>query len=319
MKKNIFLVFVVFLFFSSSSSAFEGPLQVKNQFPLFLHLDAPVLESAVMENSFSAALSHSSVFVTRNSVTWSVNMDMEITELNLRLRKVIPGLFEFGIDVPIVVSGSGFMDGFLESYHKTFGFPDYGRDSRPANSFLYEVRRNGTIVVQGRNGDIGIGDLRLTAKREIRRDDPVISVKADVELPTGSASNGHGSGSIDTGLALLLDKKISERIISYWNAGVIFPGVLRAQEDVALRTSFYAGAGIEAALWNHFSLIGQIMFQTSPFPKTDIGPIDRIAALLSLGGRYSSGKNSLEFSLTEDPNTAGAPDVIFNLTYKRRF
>jgi hypothetical protein len=261
MKKNIFLVFVFYLFFlSSPSSAFEGPLQVKNQFPLFLYVSAPYLESAAAGNSFSAGLSHSSVFMTKSSATWSVNLGMEITELDLRLRKVIPGFFEVGVEVPAMVTASGFMDGFLESYHKTFGFPDYGRDTRPANSFLYEVRRNGAIVVQGRNGDIGIGDLRLTAKREIRRDDPVISVKADVELPTGSASNGHGSGSIDTGLALLLDKKISERIISYWNAGVIFPGILRAEEDVALRTSFYAGAGIDAALWNHFSLIGQIMF-----------------------------------------------------------
>jgi hypothetical protein len=41
--------------------------------------------------------------------------------------------------------------------------------------------------------------------------------------------------------------------------------------------------------------------------------------LLSFGGRYVSGKNSLEFSLTEDPNTAGAPDVTFNLTYRKRF
>ncbi|SPQ01684.1 exported hypothetical protein [Candidatus Sulfobium mesophilum] len=319
MKKNIFFVFAIFLLFSSPSSAFEGPLQLKNQFPLFLYVNAPYLESAATGNSFSAGLSHSSVFMTRNSAAWSVNLDMEITELNLRLRKVIPGLFEVGIEVPVMVTASGFMDGFLESYHKTFGFPDYGRDTRPTNSFLYEVRRNGAIVVQGRNGDIGIGDLRLTAKREIRRDDPAISVKADVELPAGSASDGHGSGSIDTGLSLLLDKKITERIISYWNAGVIFPGVLRAQEEVALRTSFYGGGAIEAALWDHFSLIGQIMFQTSPFPKTDIGPIDRIAALLSVGGRYSSGKNSLEFSLTEDPNTAGAPDVIFNLTYQRRF
>ncbi len=320
MKKIIFLFAVSFLFFSSSSSpAFEGPLQVKNQFPLFIYLDAPFMESAATEDLFSAGLSHSSVFMTRNSAIWSVNMDLEITELSLRLRKVIPGLFELGVEVPLVVLGSGFMDGFLESYHKAFGFSDYGRDTRPANSFLYEVRKDGAIVVQGKNGDIGIGDVRLTAKREIRSYDPVISVRAEVELPTGSASQGQGSGSIDTGVALLLNKKISERINSYWNAGVIFPGVLRAQEEVALRTSFYGGAAIEAAFWNHFSIIGQVMFQTSPFPKTDIGSVDRIAALLTIGGRYSSGKSGLEFSLTEDPNTAGAPDVSFNLTYQRRF
>ena len=51
----------------------------------------------------------------------------------------------------------------------------------------------------------------------------------------------------------------------------------------------------------------------------NIGAVDRASALVVLGGRYSSGTNSLEFSLTEDINTAGAPDVIFNLTYKKTF
>jgi hypothetical protein len=320
MKKSIFTISLFFLLSSLSSSfAFEGPLQVKNQFPLFLHLDAPYLESAAAGDSFSAGLSHSSVFMTRNSAKWSINLDMEITELDLRFKKTFPGLFEIGVEVPVLSLESGFMDSFLDSYHRTFGFPDYGRSTRPANSFLYEVRRNGALVVRGKNGEIGIGDVRLTAKKEILRNDPVVSIRAEVELPTGDASNGRGSGGIDTGLTLLIDKKIGERFMSYWNAGVIFPGHLRAREEVALRTSFHAGAGVEAALWKHFALLGQITFQTSPFPKTDIGSVDRTAALLILGARYSSGKNSLEFSLTEDPNTAGAPDIIFNLAFKRRF
>ncbi len=320
MKKKIFLIIFYALIYSSSQSfAFEGPLQVKNQFPLFLHLNAPVLESAVTEDSFSAALSHSSVFLTSESLNWSVNLDMEVTELDLRFRKVIPGLFEIGVEVPVLSLESGFMDGLLESYHRTFGFSDYGRSNRPSNSFLYEVRRNGALVVKGRNGEIGIGDVRLTAKRELLRIDPVISLRAEVELPTGDAKDGHGSGGLDTGITLMVDKKIGDLFMSYWNAGVIFPGSLRAYEDVGLRTSFHASAGMEAALWKHFSLLGQIMFQTSPFPKTGIGSVDRISALLAFGGRYTSGKGSLEFSLTEDPNTAGAPDVMFNLTYKRRF
>lgn len=314
------MFFLVSLLFPSLPSfAFEGPLQVKNQFPLFLHLNAPVLESAVTENSFSASLSHSSVFMMTNSANWTVNLDMEVTELDLRFKKIIPGFFEVGVEVPVLSLESGFMDGFLDSYHKTFGFPDYGRNTRPANSFLYEVRRNGALVVQGKNGEIGIGDVRLTVKKEILGNDPVMSVRAEVELPSGDAKDGHGSGGIDTGLTLLINKRISERFMSYLNTGVIFPGSLKALQDISLRTSFHASAGIEASIWKHFGILGQVSFQTSPFPKMGIGTVDRIAALLTFGGRYSSGKNNLDFSLTEDPNTSGAPDVIFNLTYKRRF
>jgi hypothetical protein len=320
MKTRVLAVFAIVLLVAAGRAfAFEGPLSVKNQFPLFLHINSPYLESAKMVDSFSAGLSHSSVFMTKDSSEWSVNLDMEITELDLRFKKIIPGLFELGIDVPVLSMESGFMDDFLDSYHRAFGFPDYGRSGRPADSFLYEVRKDGELVASGRNGRIGMGDIRLTVKRELRASDPVISVGAQIELPTGDAADGHGSGGIDTGFTLLVDKKISGTFMSYWNVGILLPGRLRAQKDIGLRTSYYGGACIEAALWRHVSLLGQITFQTSPFPKTGIGSVDRIAALLSFGARYSPGKDSIEFSLTEDPNTAGAPDVIFNITYKKGF
>jgi hypothetical protein len=61
------------------------------------------------------------------------------------------------------------------------------------------------------------------------------------------------------------------------------------------------------------------MFQGSPLPKTGIGEVDRTAVLLALGARYSAGKDNIEFSLTEDPNTAGAPDFQLTAAYRRRF
>jgi len=152
----------------------------------------------------------------------------------------------------------------------------------------------------------------------VRKIDPEISFRADVELPTGSSSKGFGNGSFDFGFTLLMDKKLGETFKTYWSAGVVFPGDLKGKETIHLKNYVHAGAGVEAALWRSFSLLGQISFHTSPFPRTDIGTVDRTAALLSLGGRYSAGKNSFEFSLTEDPNTAGAPDFTVNLFYKRK-
>lgn len=311
---NIFL-----LFLSSSAFSFEGPLQVKNQFPLFLYLDPPRMESALTESSFSISLSHSSVFMIKDSPEWSVNLDMEITELALSIKKEIRDLFEIGLEVPFVSYESGFMDGFLDSYHSTFGFADYGRSGRPENAFLYEVKRDGSIVAKGENGRIGIGDVRVTVKKMVLGGDPAVSVRAELQFPTADASEGFGSGSFGAGATLLVNKKLSEKFISYWDIGAVFPGDLKARQAVSLRNFFHGGACVEAALWESFSILGQAEFQTSPFPETGIGAIDRISVLLSFGGRYVSGKDSLEFSITEDPNTAGAPDVTFNLTYKKRF
>jgi hypothetical protein len=140
MKKIIllYLSFIIISFYSSTTYAFEGPLQVKNQFPLFLDVDAPFLETASIENSFSANFSYSSVYLVRESSEWSIGLDMEIAELDLRFRKNIKDFIEVGVDLPFLSFNSGFMDDFLRSYHNAFGFPDYGRSNRPDNEFLYE-------------------------------------------------------------------------------------------------------------------------------------------------------------------------------------
>jgi hypothetical protein len=319
--KRYTLICLAFLLFCSPSPAlpFGGPLQVNNQFPLFLSINSPYLETASSEHSLSASISHSSVFMMRDSREWSVHLDMEVTELTLRYRRDIPTLCELGIEVPLVSFNSGFMDNFLETYHKTFGFSDYGRSMRPSNEFLYEVRRNGNIVIKGEGGKINLGDIRLTAKKMILKSDPVVSIRADLELPTGSSSKGYGNGSFDAGISVMIDKKVSETVMVYGNLGAVFPGDLKGHETIKLKSFLYGGAGLEAVLRKNLSLLGQVIFQNSPFPKTDIPSMDRISALLSLGVRYSADKDSFEFSLTEDPNTAGAPDVSLNFAYKRRF
>jgi hypothetical protein len=321
MKKitALFLSLFIILISFSASYGFDGPLQVRNQFPLFLYLNTPYLESASIEDSFSASLSYSSLNLVERSSGWDIGLDMEITELDLRFRKNIRDFIELGIELPILSFSSGFMDGFLNSYHDAFGFPDYGRSNRPNNEFLYEVRRKGKLVVKGENGNIGIGDIRLILKKPLLSSDPAISIKGDIELPTGDAKTGYGNGSIDAGIAVLMDKKLSEYFKSYLNIGAVFPGDLRGHEEINLREFFYGGAAIEASFWKNISLIGQVFVQGSPFPKTDISSVDRLAVLLSLGGRYSSGNNNFEFSLTEDPNTSGAPDFTLNFSFKRIF
>ncbi|NOY64657.1 MAG: DUF3187 family protein [Nitrospirae bacterium] len=303
----------------SVSFAFDGPLQVKNQFPLFLHACPPYLEKASLEDSFSLTLSHSSTYLVQRSERWTVNLDMEITEVTLRYRKIMGNSLELGLNIPVIIFSSGFMDGFLEVYHKTFGFPDYGRSKRPLNSFLYEVRRDGILVVKGEN-QTGLGDIRLSIKKSLILSDRFnFSIKGIVELPTGNAERGYGNGSMDAGFSILFDKAISENIISYWNFGIVFPGRLKGYTTVDLRNFVYGALSVEYLANKHLGLIAQLEGHSSIYPETGISAIDGTVFLLSLGGRYYSGNSSFEVSLTEDLNTTGAPDFILNLSYKIKF
>jgi hypothetical protein len=241
---------------------------------------------------------------------------MEITELNFRYKRIYNDFIEIGLDIPVIYTGAGFMDGFLESYHDTFGFNDYGRSARPSNDFLYEVRKDGNLIVQGKTG-FGLGDIRLALKKPlITSDDLNLSIKGDIELPVGDAKKGFGNGSVDAGLSILLDKRISDKIMTYWNFGGVLAGDIRGHQTLNIDDFIYGGAAVEAHINEKLSLLAQVMGQTAIYPKTDLLAVDRDAWMLALGGRYHVGKGSLELSLTEDINLSGAPDFIFNLTYK---
>ncbi len=314
---RLILFTALFIIFSSSVVySFDGPLQVKNQFPIFLHANQPYLEKASMENSFSASLSHSSTYTVQNSSSWIINMDMEITELNFRYKRIIKDVVEFDMDIPLLAFSDGFMDGFLDEYHSTFGLPDYGRNNRPKNDFLYEIRRDGALVIKGKTG-IGLGDIRLAVKKPLIVSDGFsLSINGDVELPTGSAKKGYGNGNLDAGISVLLDKGISESVMTYWNFGAVFPGDVKGYQKIDLENFIHGGVAVEAAVKKNFSLLCQLQGQSRIYPKTDLIAVDRAAYLLIFGGRYYSGKHSFELSLAEDINTSGAPDFIINLSYK---
>ncbi len=321
-----FVSLIVFfiIFFPSIVYSFDGPLQVKNQYPIFLHVNQPYLEKASIENSLSFSLSHSNTYTVQNSSNWIINLDMEITELNFRYKRIVGDLLELGMDVPVLGFSDGFMDGFLISYHDTFSFSGYKRNNRPRNEFLYEVRRNGNLVVEGKTG-IWLGDIRLTVKKPLislasrsGSDSLNLSVKADLELPTGRAKRGYGNGNFDTGVSVLLDKSLSDSVMTYWNFGAVFPGDVKGYETVNLKNFIYGGAALEWALEKSFSLLAQIQGQSPIYPETDLLAVDRTAYLLTIGGRINAENGGFELSLAEDINASGAPDFIINMSYKMK-
>jgi len=300
----------------STASSFEGPLQVNNLYPIFLHADQQYLDKAAFENSMSYSLSHSSTYTVQSSGRWDIDLDMEITELNFRYKKIIKDAVEFDVDLPVLIIGGGFMDGFLETYHDTFGLPDYGRSERPRNEFLYVVRKDGELIIDGKSG-IGLGDIRLALKKPlITSDGFALSIKGDIELPTGNAKKGYGNGSLDAGLSLLIDKKISDSIITCVNFGAVFPGDVRANKELDLKNFYCGGLGIEADAGDGLSFLMQLQGESSIYPRTDLLAVDRDSFLLIIGGRYTKAESNYDISLAEDINASGAPDFILNITYK---
>ena len=227
---KIRLVLLIIFLFSTSANAFQGPLKVRNLYPIFLHTDQPLLERAEMKNSLSLSLSHSSTYTVQESAHWKIYLDMEITEFTIRFNRVIDELFELGIDVPIYILGGGFLDGFLEDYHSGIGVGDYGRKERPKNELLYEVWHDNELIVRG-SSTTSIGDIRLSIKKSILETGSwLFGVMGNVEIPLDNGRDGISNGSLDAGISLLFDARLSETLMLYSNLGAVFPGDVRGYE-----------------------------------------------------------------------------------------
>lgn len=314
--KYLFPIVLLLTCLSSAAFSFDGPLQINNLYPIFLHADQPYLEKADMENSMSVSLSHSSTYTVEESREWVINLDMEITELSFRYKRIIKDMFELDLDIPVLVFSEGFMDGFLEDYHDTFGFHDYGRKNRPHNDFLYEVRRDGDLIIAGKSGT-RLGDIRIAVKKPFMSgDDYKLSIKGDIEVPVSSAKRGYSNGSIDTGISLLFDKSISDSTMSYWNLGAVFPGDVKGHENLDLRNYINGGLAVETMLSKNLNLLVQLHGQSEIYPDSGISAVDGRAFFIAFGGKYYSDGRNYELSLTEDLNTTGSPDFIINFTYK---
>jgi hypothetical protein len=127
-------------------------------------------------------------------------------------------------------------------------------------------------VVSGEGGRAGIGDLSLSVKKTVLSGDPAISLKASVDLPTGDAKKGYGSGSTGASVSLLADKDIGETVRVYLNQGYLFRG-LKGYERVRLDEFLFAAAAVGRRSLKT-GLVAQAYYEES-CPKTGIAEIDR--------------------------------------------
>lgn len=311
-------VLVAALVFACAASA--EPLHIRNGFPPFQGAAAPPLMSAGCEDAISLNAAWSSTYMTRKSREWDVKIDLETVTTEVLIEKKIADGLGISLDIPLISHNSGILDNPVNAYHRAFGFPDYGRSSRPDNEFLYSMRRNGKAVIEGRAGGTGLGDIRMGIKKTILSGDASAAIFGFAEAPTGDTDGGFGNGSWDFGAAALVNAQLLENIAFTANIGYAFPGPLRAHETVELKSFVYGGADIE---WKYSARTGfnaQVLARQSPLRNTGIREIDDVAVLLAFGASYAaSGRTTVEASFTEDPNTAGAPDFMLSFGLKRRF
>ena len=207
---------------------------------------------------------------------------------------------------------AGFMDGFLNWYHRTFGFRVEQRDLRPTDQFLYEV------VLPDGSSRFARAERPVSRRSAIGCRLPVrplapvgtLDHAADVHGADGLWARGgisqpaqHGAGSTRTAPGA---------------RGWPRPGLhalSRRSRVVQHETFVSANGGARYRFWGRQSLYANVFYHSPYYHDTDLPALDRRELSLDFGWLLAThGGADWRIGMTEDLEPGGPGiDLIFRL------
>ena len=255
----------------------------------------------------------------------SAGMDGETLRTTLALRYGFTPRFEGGVDIPLVHHSGGFLDGFIESFHRWIGKPKNDGAGDPRNRLIYNYRRDGVTTVDLRSDTTAFGDMaisaawRLSSPKDAGRS---VALRAMLKIPTGKESALAGSGGTEGSLQLALrDPKTfaSRNVTLFGAAGALyigndtFLGELR-QPLVGFGT---VGAGWAPASW--VAIKFQAGGHTALSREREFKPLSWTINVMGGFTFALPGGVDMDLGIFETVLNETAPDVGFQLGFRKRF
>ena len=190
-----------------------GPVLWRNTSPVSATLGLPRAASAVLPApgalAADLALDWASDFTTNQRGDALVRLDGESLAGTLRLERGLAPGWAASLTVPFGTRGGGVLDQPIDGWHNLWGLPEGGRDRAPTGAvslFASEAGASAFAVDQRRSS---LGDMQLGLARTLVDDGAsVLTLRAQLELPTGSASELWGSDGWEGSLALALARPL---------------------------------------------------------------------------------------------------------------
>ena len=306
----------------------SGPVPIRNQMPLYLfYLQmAPERASVTERNKFLVNADYTVSNVTVSAFTpasslYEIQIDAEVHRITVDLRYGIYDNLEIGLEIPYIGMCSGYLDDFVEGFEDGIGArTPRSRERQGSNEFDYMVKYDNRHLIKEKSSKKGLGDVSLNAKYQILKESwynpwPNISLRSAVKFPTATESDLVGSGEMDYGVGLLIDKNFFERFFLYLGGNVVFiekPGVLDIL-DIDDKIYSYMLA-LEYFFTERFSVVTQVTGNTTPYPESSTNPLDNDAHDYLLGVNYRLKERSdisWRFAVVENISAASSPDVSF--------
>ena len=306
----------------------SGPVPIKNHMPLYLiYLQLPPNKAEVTpKNKFVINADYSVSNVTVSAFTpvsslYTIDIDAEISRINLDFRYGLCDNFEVGLEIPYLSMSQGFLDNAIEGVEDGLGArTPRSRERQGSYEFDYSFRYNGKYLIQEKHSSEGIGDAVLSAKYQMLKETeyllPNISLRAALKIPTAEKKNFLGSGEVDYGGGIIIDKGFFNKFFIYLGGSIIAIERPSFFSDLGLDKEMYTWfLAAEYFLKERFSLLVQASGNTTVYPHSETNALDNDGYELGIGLNYTlSQKNNISwnFMIVENVTSASSPDVTVN-------
>jgi hypothetical protein len=312
-----------------------GPFPVRDQFPVKLMFLSLQPESADIlppgGRSFSARFTCTNTYAVTRPVgnpripadyyraapldEYRLFVDTETLRLTLDADWRVAGRLQVGATMPFLFQSGGFLDGAVEGFHRLFHLSNGGREETPRNAYGVYVVRNGRFWMRrDRAPSFRPGDMVFRVKwplwfSEGRR--PTLTLMGALKLPTGQFERLTGSGGVDVQAALLVLQPAGKRFFLHYNIACSRPGKPSRSAGFPVRSIRSQMLALEFRATPRMALIVQTLSNTSLFPDSALGPLDRTAYEISAGVKYAlNSALRMEVSLMENLSQyQNTPDI----------
>ncbi len=199
----------------------RGPLPVRDQFPLeMIALDLTPRSGGLLERGewvLEIGLVHANTFEISEDFDarardfaggvhepdYTFIADGETTRAHVRVDFGAGSRLQFGLEVPVISHGSGFLDSIIDSTHDSFGLPGNDRDQRPRDQLEFDLIA-GDSRFRLDDDSTELGDAVLSAKIGlVQGASHAVALIVEAKAPTGDEEGLAGSGAWDYGLSVV--------------------------------------------------------------------------------------------------------------------
>ena len=298
----------------ASVMAVNAAIPVKNQNPFAQLSGLPILTSAKLMDEgaveFQLIETISNLWSESDKKDEHVFLDGESYVSSFQLRLGLESA-QLTLLLPYVAYRGGFLDGFIEGFHKAFSLPNADREKVKRNQLLFLYQDREQLVVLDEAAE-GVGDAQIGISYSLLATvGSSHALHLQAKLPTGNERYWLGSGSSDVALfsshywqAKVIDIEFQQGVL--WMQGSdLIPGQQK-------KWAVFSGLNLSYALSQSWGVSLQYDYHSALYKNSyhdQLGDGQMGTVALELNGEKLKGF----FSVVEDLEVNSAADVSYQI------